>query len=456
MGALLRLHELGDASLADVLDFTLEEILLLTGSAVGYIFFYEEDTRSFTLHAWSKTAMRQCAVVDKPQVYKLDETGLWGEVVRKRRPVVVNDFAAPHPLKRGYPPGHVELRNFLSLPVFRGRAVKAVVGVGNKDGVYTDADLSRLDVFVKSAWNVVQRKQVEESLRVSEERFRNLVEAMRDCIWECDDEFRFRYLSPRVPHHLGYEPDEILGRGLWDFMPQGEFEAFLAENAQTLRQRQPAVGQEYTFIRKDGMCIPAEITVTPFFDAKGRLQGYRGVLRDITQRKRLEAELITLATTDSLTGITNRRHFLEMAQAELMRSRRYGIPMALIMLDIDHFKHINDTCGHQAGDEALRRMAQTCRANLRASDIFGRIGGEEFAAVLVQADIQAARHSAERLLKALADLTVATSSGPVRFTVSIGLALFDPAGDTLEDLMKRADEALYAAKRAGRNRVSVG
>lgn len=162
LGALLRLHELEDAALKDVLDFALEEILRLTGSAVGYIFFYNEDTRDFTLHAWSRSAMHQCAVLPKPLVYKLDETGIWGDVVRKRRPLMVNDFAAPDPRKRGCPPGHVELRNFLSLPVLHAQSVTAVVGLANKSGDYTGEDLARLDIFLKSAWAVVRRKQAEE------------------------------------------------------------------------------------------------------------------------------------------------------------------------------------------------------------------------------------------------------------------------------------------------------
>ena len=178
------------------------------------------------------------------------------------------------------------------------------------------------------------------------------------------------------------------------------------------------------------------------------------VAHDITQRKRMEGELVRLATTDWLTGVANRQHFLELAHQEFKRSRRYGKPMMVVMIDLDRFKDINDTYGHAMGDEILRQAAKLCRGSLRDSDIFGRLGGEEFAAVLVEAELSEGGMVAERLREALAGLRVGLDeSGPV-CTGSLGLAQMCDRDQRLDDLLKRASSALYQAKRSGRNLVA--
>jgi diguanylate cyclase (GGDEF)-like protein len=160
-----------------------------------------------------------------------------------------------------------------------------------------------------------------------------------------------------------------------------------------------------------------------------------------------------LATTDNLTGAANRHEFFRMADLELRRAKRYGHALTVIMLDIDYFKSINDTHGHQAGDAVLKALSALVRAALRDTDIFGRLGGEEFAAVLPETDIQGGVPVAERLRRELAGLTVRLRDAALRFTVSIGVSEVRPSDRLIEDTINRADEALYKAKRMGRNRV---
>jgi diguanylate cyclase (GGDEF)-like protein len=167
----------------------------------------------------------------------------------------------------------------------------------------------------------------------------------------------------------------------------------------------------------------------------------------------LARRLRELATIDGLTGAFNRRAFMRLAEQELGVARRYGRPLSVMMLDADHFKKVNDTHGHDAGDAVLRALAATCRKQLRDVDLFGRLGGEEFAIVLPETPLAAARPVAERLRLALAALEVAAGGGVLTFTVSVGLAALASPGDTIEGLLKLADEALYRAKTDGRNRV---
>jgi diguanylate cyclase (GGDEF)-like protein len=167
-------------------------------------------------------------------------------------------------------------------------------------------------------------------------------------------------------------------------------------------------------------------------------------------------ELERLASTDSLTGLYNRRHFDQLAQGEVARSNRYGHFLAMIMLDIDHFKQVNDLYGHSAGDQVLALIAACCRRELRSVDLAGRYGGDEFVILLPETGPQAAEHFAERFRLGVMNNPIDLGNGPLTVTVSIGLASFKGDGLTLEVLQNRADQALYVAKRCGRNRVSNG
>ncbi len=171
---------------------------------------------------------------------------------------------------------------------------------------------------------------------------------------------------------------------------------------------------------------------------------------DITARRQAAEQLLTLATTDGLTGAFNRRHFLELAEAELARAVRHGHPTSIAMFDLDHFKAINDRFGHGVGDSVLTTVSALVRERLRVSDVFGRVGGEEFALLLPETDTDAAHSTLERLRAVIEVHPVASRA----VTVSIGLASLRP-GDSLAELLKRADAALYTAKSAGRNRVVV-
>lgn len=176
---------------------------------------------------------------------------------------------------------------------------------------------------------------------------------------------------------------------------------------------------------------------------------------EIEARKRAEGRLRQLATTDELTNVSNRRHFLEMSEPEFRRARRHERPLSVIMLDADHFKIINDSYGHHVGDQVLRELSCECQRLLRENDVIGRIGGEEFAITLPETDSPAARRVAERIRESLADIEIPLDLGSLRFTVSMGIACLDQGDVDFSSLLKRADQALYDSKAGGRNRSTV-
>jgi len=190
--------------------------------------------------------------------------------------------------------------------------------------------------------------------------------------------------------------------------------------------------------------------------ADGVLISALGTVQDISDIKAMELELRHLATTDLLTGLPNRRHFLHRVEQELARFHRFGQPLALLMLDIDHFKQINDRHGHAAGDAVLQHFAAVALGALRATDIIGRLGGEEFAVLLPGTDLEGARQYAERLRREMEGQPCRAASQVIDFTVSIGLTLLNRNDSTTDLPLARADAALYRAKRGGRNRVEMG
>lgn len=188
----------------------------------------------------------------------------------------------------------------------------------------------------------------------------------------------------------------------------------------------------------------------------GELLGFVEVFQDITEAKQREERLYERATRDPLTGVFNRGYFVEAATLEIERARRFSEPLSLLLLDVDHFKKVNDTHGHDIGDRVIVALTRALAAEVRKIDIIGRIGGEEFAVLLPRANKEPAAEIAQRLRRLLAQQRVSVGGGrEIGFTVSIGLASLRPGTRDLAELMRNADAALYQAKREGRNRVEA-
>ena len=181
----------------------------------------------------------------------------------------------------------------------------------------------------------------------------------------------------------------------------------------------------------------------------------RQLEQEMIARNRLESELRVLATTDSLTGVMNRRAFFEAAETEAVRARRYGRPLTVVMLDIDHFKSINDRFGHAVGDDTIRLATSICQRTVRQQDLVGRLGGEEFAILLVEADVTEAMQCAERLRTAIEAEPIGAKDQSIHMTVSLGIAAMTPRHESVDAILHDADEALYRAKSCGRNRAEL-
>lgn len=305
----------------------------------------------------------------------------------------------------------------------------------------------------------------EQRLAENEERWRLALEAVGDGVWDWTPRTGGVVYSQGWRRMLGLPAE---GDGL----PFGEWRSHVhpddaanvdAHFSRLLKAEDPVLNCEHRLCMADGSYrwFLARGTVL-YRGQTGEALRVIGTHTDITRRREMEEtlrlqseKLALLATTDALTGLWNRRHFLDVAEEQLLLARRYGRPLSALMIDIDHFKRVNDSHGHAAGDTVLRCFSDILRGNLRESDLLGRLGGEEFALLLPESDGGKAVVVAELLRHEVAATEITLTDGTaLRITASFGVSEAFIDGDTVAELLSRADDALYLAKESGRNKVS--
>lgn len=300
-------------------------------------------------------------------------------------------------------------------------------------------------------------KQLKKELIENAERHRLLIENASDIICTVSLEGNFTYISPSAERMTGYTIDEIMNH-------YQEINYFLPETMMVMRrtleiikrmvknnERFDSVRYEQKQLTKDGRIFWTDTVLTGVYDEDGQLKELLGVSRDITEQVRLRNEIISLSQTDKLTQLYNRSKLDDLLECEFRRSNRIGLPFAVILLDVDHFKKVNDQFGHQAGDAILIQMADIFRSCIRSTDSVGRWGGEEFLFVLPDTDEAGALRLAEKIRMRISETTFVN---PEQVTASMGVSVYRGTG-TLTAVIARADDAMYAAKKAGRNQVQL-
>ncbi len=306
--------------------------------------------------------------------------------------------------------------------------------------------------------DVTQRHQTHERQRQLLTLLELALTSANLAYWDVDVQSgQVRSHNDRWHSILGYSPGDLNDNyNAWDALVHPDDAALRQAAWQAhIEGRTPRYEAEFRMRHKSGHWVWLQArgqAVTRGPD--GRALRLVGTREDITLAKQAQQGLMALAHTDELTGVDNRRRFLQRAEEELGRARRYGLPVVLLMMDLDHFKAINDTVGHAGGDLVLGSFANTARAVMRQSDLFARIGGEEFAALLPHTSLEGALVIAERLLDQVRQRPAPWQAGAVPYTVSVGLSLA-VEGQSLQQLMVAADRALYLAKSQGRDRLVV-
>ena len=312
--------------------------------------------------------------------------------------------------------------------------------------------------MVAQVEDVTKRKRADEAVRAAEERFRSAFDGAPIGMAITSVGGQFEHVNPALCEITGYPREQLEGMSFRSITPAED----LADDDDTaveqlLSGTLAVYRTEQRYIHADGHLVPIEISATLVRDSDGEPLNVVTQIQDITERKLFEGRLQHLADHDSLTGLFNRRRFEEELARELAVSERHGSPAALLAIDLDNFKYINDSLGHSAGDQLIVGVGEALLERLRKTDVLARLGGDEFAVILPRADEHAASRVAGALLDSVAAVVLQTAGSVKRsVTASIGISIFEPGSEiTAEELHVEADIAMYDAKEAGRGRATV-
>lgn len=337
-----------------------------------------------------------------------------------------------------------------------GHNLGTVAIIDSKPRSFSEADRRSLADLAAMVIDALEMRLVINRADAAERRFVDAMESLPNGFVLYDKDDRLVYCNERYR--------EIYAESAAFIVPGADFEDIIRKGVEN-GQHPEAIGDEEAWIDKrlDLHLNPAGpieqqlpgdkwLRVEERRTSEGGIVGFRF---DVTTLKRQERDLARLAWTDSLTDAMNRHRFMELSSNEIDKARRHGGNLSLLLLDVDHFKKVNDRNGHAAGDLVLKQLVERWKGVIRSHDVIGRIGGEEFGVLLPETDAQGAIRNAEKLRATIADLPFAYEGQLLRITISVGVATFAP-GDDLAALIRRADDALYEAKHAGRDRCMVG
>ncbi len=299
--------------------------------------------------------------------------------------------------------------------------------------------------------DVTEQRKAREALAERERRFRDVLEASGEYVWETDAEWRYTFLSERVEAVTGYLRRELLGRTSREYMPLGEAQAVDEWFVRNGAPGAPFRDLVHRSLTKSGRVVWLQVTGVPVRDEAGKLIGYRGTGADITARKQAEDRIQYLATRDALTGLPNRALLADRANQAILAAARARGSLALLFLDLDRFKLVNDSLGHAAGDALLRAVAERLGGTLRRDDTLARLGGDEF--VLLWNGMKSSEDAAMLAQRALGILArpFTIEGRTLSVTASIGISVYPDDGRDFGELLKNADAATNHAKETGRN-----
>ena len=290
------------------------------------------------------------------------------------------------------------------------------------------------------------------ALERSEERFRRIVHTAEEGIWEIDAHARTSFVNPKMAQMLGYPIEAMLDQPLMAFMDE-EGRAILERNI-ARRQQGIAERHEFKFLRRDGSELWATLATNPIFDADGSYLGALALVSDITASRQSSELMWQQANFDNLTGLPNRHMFQDRLRQEIKKAAREDLFLALLFIDLDGFKQVNDTLGHALGDQLLAEAAQRIAACVRASDTLARLGGDEFTIILSGLDhVSSIERVAQNVISNLCQPFVLDGESAY-ISASVGISLYPTDAQEPEALLRHADQAMYAAKNGGRNRYS--
>jgi len=299
--------------------------------------------------------------------------------------------------------------------------------------------------------DITERHRMEKALRQSEERYRTILESIQEGYFEIDLAGEYTFVNDSMCRIHGYSKEELMGMNNRQHTDKENAKKVFQTFNKVYNSGEPAEGFDWQIIRKDGTKRYIETSVSLKKDSSGKPMGFRGIIRDITERKQAEERIEYLATHDALTGLPNRLMFSQLLNQAIQSAQRHKRQLAVFFIDLDRFKTINDSLGHEAGDQLLQEMAIRFKQSLRAVDVVGRLGGDEFIILIEDVDELSQVGTLAHKILSSAIKPMILLGEECRITASIGISVYPRDGEDEQTLMKNADMAMYFAKEKGKN-----
>jgi len=304
---------------------------------------------------------------------------------------------------------------------------------------------------VGSFLDITASRRLEEIVKRSEERYRTILEEIQDSYFEADLAGNLTFVNDAMCRTLGYSKEELVGMNFTVFVAKEDIDVIYRVFNRVFHTGETVTGLSYRFVQKNDNRGDGELSISAIKDDEGKIIAFRGIARDLTEKNRLKRELKDSATHDFLTGLPNRKLLQDRLKVAMAQARRNDTRLAVMMLDLDRFKIVNDTYGHSMGDKVLRAAGERLAALVRRSDTVARVGGDEFFVLLPKiASIQDAIKVAQKILDDFRKPFV-VGNYQIHTTTSIGIAIYPEDGIDAEALFKNADTAMYWAKEESRD-----
>lgn len=362
--SLVKILEYKSNSVQEILDYALSEAIKLTSSRFGYIYYYNEEKEEFILNSWSNEVMKECEIVDPQTCYELNKTGIWGEAVRQRKEIIVNDFKSVHPLKKGYPEGHVQLTKYLTIPVFDENKIVAVVGVANKESDYDEGDIQQLKLLMGSIWNLIKRKEgIEKIAQLSK-----AVEQSPVMVLISDKGGRIEYVNPKFIEITGYSDEEVIGQKTKILNSGYHNKRFYESLWETIQSGKTWRG-EFRNRKKNGELYWENSLISPIRNERGEITRFISIKEDITEKKNMLDQIIAAKENAEKANLVKSEFLAQMSHE--IRSPINAILSftSLVEDEMKATKNVDMADCFSGIDSASKRVIRTIDSILNMSEL---------------------------------------------------------------------------------------
>lgn len=438
-------HEAASTPIAQTLQKALDSSVTLADSTIGFMGLTANGGEK--LHFITLCANTQNQPFVPTQTWPLNENDIWAKAILERRPVVFNQ---PHELPQttGLPEGMGPLQRWIALPIFDGNKLVMLAGIGNKASPYIDSDVEYLHLLSYTAWQTIHRHQTEKALL----RFSMATSQSPNPVIITDVNAHIEYVNEAFTKITGYTSAEVIGKNPRMLQsgktPRSTYRDMWAQLIAGHAWTGELINQ-----RKDGQEYHEEALIYPIRNEEGHISHYLAHKQDMSEKKTAAERIQYLSEFDQLTGLPNRTLLMEQLHHELAQARRAEQTLAVLWLNLDLFKDINDTFGHAIGDSILREVSHRMRGIAQGRDIVARYSGDNFILARTNIDQLGAMRMANQIFSALAN-PIKIQDQELILTASIGLALYPSDGTSAVDLMRCAETAMYRVKNDSRNNYS--